>query len=220
MTATLLLDLDGTLVHSVPDLAAAMNRLMAARGLAPFADDEIAGMVGDGVAKLVERACAARGRGSDAETVAAFSADYTQHAADRTRPYPGVVEALRALSAEGWHLAVCTNKPEAAARTLLAALGLAECFAAIGGGDSFPVRKPDPRHLLATLRAAGGDPSRAVMAGDHANDVAAARGAGVPCIFAAWGYGVPAMAVGAAAVAQNFTEMALMARRLLGEAAA
>ncbi|MFC7544377.1 HAD hydrolase-like protein [Siccirubricoccus deserti] len=74
-------------------------------------------------------------------------------------------------------------------------------MAAIGGGDSFPVRKPDPGHLLGTLAAAGGTPGRAVMIGDHRNDVAAAAGAGVPCIFAGWGYGTPAMAEGAAATA-------------------
>ena len=93
--------------------------------------------------------------------------------------------------------------------------GLVSLFAAIGGGDSFPVRKPDPAHLLATLEAAGGEPAHAVMAGDHANDVAAARGAGVPCIFAGWGYGPPSMAEGSVAVAQDFAEMVTIARRLL-----
>jgi phosphoglycolate phosphatase len=112
-------------------------------------------------------------------------------------------------------LAVCTNKPEAAARALLAALGLAGSFAAIGGGDSFPVRKPDPAHVLATLAAAGGVASRAVMAGDHHNDVAAAAGAGMPCIFAAWGYGPAAMAAGAAGVAASFGELVRMAETLL-----
>jgi phosphoglycolate phosphatase len=212
---TLLLDLDGTLVHSVPDLAAVLNRLMAARGLAGFSHPETAAMVGDGVAKLVERAFAARGRTPDAGAVAEFSADYLLHSAVETRPYPGVADGLHALADEGWNLAVCTNKPERAARALLAALGLAEWFAAIGGGDSFPVRKPDPAHLLATLKAAGGDPAHAVMAGDHANDVAAARGAGVPCVFAAWGYGPPAMAEGAAAVARDFDELISTARKLL-----
>jgi phosphoglycolate phosphatase len=212
VTRTLLLDLDGTLVHSVPDLAAALNRLMQARGLAAFSQAETALMVGDGVAKLVERAFAARGRPGDAGAVAAFSADYGAHAAVETRAYPGVAEGLRSLAEEGWRLAVCTNKLEAAARSLLGALGLAQYFAAIGGGDSFPVRKPDPAHLLATLQAAGGDAAHAVMAGDHANDVAAARGAGVPCIFAAWGYGPPAMAAGATAVARDFGELVRIAR--------
>ena len=216
MTRTLLLDLDGTLVHSVPDLAAALNRLMQARGLGAFSQAETALMVGDGVAKLVERAFAARARVADAGAVAAFSADYGAHAAVATRAYPGVAEGLRSLAGEGWRLAVCTNKLEAAARSLLGALGLAEYFAAIGGGDSFPVRKPDPAHLLATLQAAGGDAAHAVMAGDHANDVAAARGAGVPCIFAAWGYGLPAMSEGASAVARDFGELVAIARQLLG----
>jgi phosphoglycolate phosphatase len=213
---TLLLDLDGTLVDSVPDLAAALNRLMRARGLAGLSHSETASMVGDGVAKLVERAFAARGRTPDAGAVGAFSADYLLHAAVETRPYPGVADGLRGLADEGWKLAVCTNKPERAARALLTALGLASLFAAIGGGDSFPVRKPDPAHLLATLKAAGGDPAHAVMAGDHANDVAAARGAGLPCIFAGWGYGAPAMAEGAAAVAHDFDDLAAMARKLVG----
>jgi phosphoglycolate phosphatase len=212
---TLLLDLDGTLVDSVPDLAAALNRLLGTRGLAPLSRAEIAPMVGDGVAKLVERAFAARGQAPDEGALAEYSADYGAHAAVETRPYPGVAEALNSLTGEGWLLAVCTNKPEAAARSLLSALGLAQCFAAIGGGDSFPVRKPDPAHLLATLTAAGGDPAHAVMAGDHANDVAAARGAALPCIFAAWGYGPLAMADGAAAVAHDFAELAAIARRLV-----
>jgi len=167
------------------------------------------------VAKLVERAFAARGRVADSDTVAEFSADYGAHSAVETAPYPGVAEALRSLAGEGWRLAVCTNKPEQAARTLLAAVGLAPLFAAIGGGDSFATRKPDPAHLLATLEAAGGERTHAVMAGDHANDVTAARGAGLPCIFAAWGYGPMAMAEGAVAVAQDFTELAEIARGLV-----
>lgn len=217
MTRTLLLDLDGTLVHSVPDLAAALNRLMQARGLAGFSHPETARLVGDGVARLVERAFAARNQAQDDAALAEFSADYLQHAAERTRPYPGVTEGLRQLADEGWKLAVCTNKPERAARTLLAALGLETAFSAVGGGDSFAVRKPDPEHLLATLHAAGGDPRHAVMAGDHTNDVAAARGAGLPCVFAAWGYGPPAMAEGAVAIAASFGELVGIVRALLPE---
>jgi phosphoglycolate phosphatase len=213
---TLLLDLDGTLVDTVPDLAAALNRLMASRGLPPFSAAQTARMVGDGVAKLVERAFAAHERVPDASAVTEFSADYAAHAALASRLYPDVAKTLAGLADDGWRLAVCTNKPEGAARSLLAAMGLTPLMAAVGGGDSFPVRKPDPKHLLATLHAAGGETSHAVMAGDHANDVAAARGAGVPCIFAAWGYGTQAMATGATAVAQDAPEMGVIARRLLG----
>jgi phosphoglycolate phosphatase len=212
---TLLLDLDGTLVHSLPDLAAALNRLLRARGLEALSQSEVAVMIGDGVTRLVQRAFAARGRAPDAGAVAEFSADYGAHAAVETIAYPGVADALRSLADEGWRLAVCTNKPEAAARGVLSELDLARYFAAVGGGDSFPVRKPDPAHLLATLRVAGGDPAHAVMGGDHANDVAAARGAGLPCVFATWGYGPPAMAEGAAAIASDFAELTVIARRLL-----
>jgi phosphoglycolate phosphatase len=188
---------------------------MQARGVAGFTLAETAAMVGDGVAKLVERACAARGRQAEAADVDAYAANYAAHTVEASRPFPGVADTLRLLTAEGWRLAVCTNKPEAPARTLLRAFGLDELICAVGGGDSFPVRKPDPRHLLATLAAAGGSAERAVMVGDHANDVAAATGAGLPCIFAAWGYGPPAMAAGAAATAAAFTEVPELARTLL-----
>ncbi|MSP02299.1 MAG: HAD family hydrolase [Acetobacteraceae bacterium] len=215
MARTLLLDLDGTLVDTVPDLATALNRLMRSRGLAPFGHAETAAMVGDGVAVLVGRAFAARGLTPDERAVADFAGDYGRHAADESRPYPGVPELLRELAAEGWRLAVCTNKPEAAARALLEALDLMKLLRAVGGGDSFPVRKPDPAHLLATLAAAGGTPDRTVMIGDHANDVVAARGAGVKSVFVTWGYGPMAMAEGADAVAATLPEMAEAARRLV-----
>ncbi len=211
----LVLDLDGTLVDTVPDLNAAVNRLMKSRGLEGFDFSATAAMVGDGVAKLVERAFAARGLVPDTTAVAELGRDYEAHAAVDSRLFPGVMEALRELGAEGWRFAVCTNKPEGAARVLLDALGLAPLMAAVGGGDSFPVRKPDPAHLLATLAAAGGVAERAVMVGDHANDVVAAHGAGLPCIFAAWGYGPLRMAEGAVAVAGTMAEVAETARRLL-----
>lgn len=214
MAPTLLLDLDGTLVDSAPDLAASLNRLMAARGLAPFALPEVTRLIGDGVRVLLERAFAARGGVSDARDLGDYMADYGAHLADATRPYPGAAGALKRLRAAGWRIAVCTNKPEAMARDVLAATGLLADIGAIGGGDSFAVRKPDPGHLRATLARAGGTVAQAVMAGDHRNDILAARGAGVPGIFAAWGYGTPDMAAGATAVAQDFDDLAGIVLRL------
>ena len=212
---TLLLDLDGTLVDTVPDLAAALNRLMRSRGFPDFSHAETAAMVGDGVAALVRKAFAAHQREPDPAAVAEFVHDYERNAAVDSRLYPGVMESLAGLADAGWALAVCTNKPEFAARALLESLGLLRLMRAVGGGDSFPVRKPDPAHISATLAAAGGIPQRALMIGDHANDVAASRGAGVPCIFAAWGYGAPSMAEGAAAVARDISELAALAGRLV-----
>lgn len=217
MQRTLVLDLDGTLVNSVPDLAAALNRLMAARGLPSFTEAAVMRLVGDGALALLERAFAARGRTPDGAALGDFLADYGANAAVRTRAFPGVPETLRMLTESGWRLAVCTNKPLAPTRTLLAALGLDGFFAAIGGGDSFPVRKPDPGHLLATLQAAGGTPARAVMAGDHHNDILAASGLGMPAIFAAWGYSGPELGAQAAAVAQRFSDLPAIAAGLLGD---
>lgn len=195
-------DLDGTLVDSAADIHASLDRLMAGLGLAGFTRPEVIGMIGDGVRALVTKALTARGLPFDEAALDRFTADYTATASDQTRPFEGIPEVLDELAAEGWRMAVCTNKPEEAARKLLDDLGLADRFAALGGGDSFPVRKPDPQHLLATLAAAGGEVAHAVMIGDHRNDVQAAEGAGVPCIFAGWGYGPITMANGAPVAAR------------------
>lgn len=211
----LVFDLDGTLVDSAPDLADAVNALMAARGLPPFTEAEVAAMVGDGVGVLLKRVFAARGGEPDASAQADYMAHYAAHVADRTTAYPGIADLLAQARAAGWSLAVCTNKPHALALAVLDATGLAGPFAAVGGGDSFPTRKPDPAHLLATLAQAGADPGRAVMVGDHVNDVRAAHGAGLPCIHAGWGYGPDPAEVGADAVALAAGEVLALATGLL-----
>jgi phosphoglycolate phosphatase len=215
MAPTLLLDLDGTLIDSVPDLLSALNRMGETRGFSPFTRAEITPMIGDGARVLLERAFAARGAAFDEGALAPYLADYTAHSAVDTKPFPGVIDTLDIFAGKGWKIAVCTNKPAEATHAVLAALGLTPFMAAIGGGDSFPTRKPDPGHVLGTLKLAGGEVGQAVMVGDHRNDVLAATGAGVPCIFAAWGYGPISMAEGAAAVAQNFTELPGMAEALV-----
>jgi phosphoglycolate phosphatase len=212
----MLLDLDGTLVDSVPDIAAALNRVLAARGLAPFSEAETAAMVGDGSDRLLARAFQARGAVPDAAALSELVDDYAAHATVSTRLFPGIAAMLGDLHGRGWKLVVCTNKLTAPARTLLDTLGILPMITAVGGADTVPARKPDPAHLLATLAAAGSDAASAVMLGDHANDVRAARAAGMPAIFAGWGYGPPAMAEGAAAVAQSAQQVPAIAARLLG----
>jgi len=199
-------DLDGTLIDSAPDIAAALNRTLAGHGLPELPVRQVAGMVGDGAKVLVRRAFAAHGTAPEEAAIeratADYLADYQANIAVETTAYPSVAATLAALLAAGWRMAVCTNKPEAAARSILGRLGL-NGFAAIGGGDSFPARKPDPRHLAATMQAAG--MTGAVMVGDHANDLHAARGCGVPCIWAAWGY--TEADPGADAVARSFADL-------------
>ena len=215
MSPTLLLDLDGTLIDSVPDLLSALNRMGKPRGFRPFDRAEVTPMVGDGARSLLERAFAARGVPFDETAEAPYVTDYTAHSADETRPFPSVIDTLKIFADAGWKLAVCTNKPVKPTHAVLAALGITPFLSAIGGGDSFPTRKPDPGHLLGTLELAGGSVDQAVMVGDHRNDVLASIGASVPCIFAAWGYGALSMAEGAAAVAERFSDLPGIAEGLL-----
>jgi len=214
MVRCLVLDLDGTITDSLPDIAAALNRSLARHGQEPLPLEQVRPMVGDGVAQLFQRGYGARGLAPTPQDMAEGLADYTAHSTDGTVLYPGAMEAMRALLAAGWHLAVCTNKPYAPARVLLEHVGLFPLLAAVGAGDSFPVKKPDPDHIRLTLAAAGSTPDEAVMIGDHHNDVAAGKGAGLPTIFAAWGYGARAMAAGADAVAEDFAEVPALCERL------
>jgi phosphoglycolate phosphatase len=180
-------DLDGTLIDSLPDIAAAVAHVFSRRGLAALPPDQIKVMIGDGARVLLNRAFGAVGQVVEEADHAAFETYYTAHAADLTRAYPGIEAALQDLQASGHVLGVCTNKPEAPALAVLDALGLTKYFSVVTGGNSTPYRKPDPRHLAATLQALGTDD--AIMIGDHHNDIAVAEGLGLPAIFAAWGYG-------------------------------
>jgi phosphoglycolate phosphatase len=212
----LLCDLDGTLVDSLPDLAAAIGDLLAGEGRPGLSPGAVAAMVGDGVPKLIERALAATGAVPPAAELAAlvtrYMPIYEARMTELTRPYPGAIEALRALKDAGWRLAVCTNKPEAPSRAIVAGLGFDGLFEAISGGDSLPVKKPDPGHLLGLLEELGAAPDTAVMLGDSANDVLAAKAAGLPAIAIAhahsYGYGgTPARELGADRVIECFAEL-------------
>jgi phosphoglycolate phosphatase len=212
----LLCDLDGTLVDSLPDLAAAIGELLEEEGRPGLAPEAVAAMVGDGVPKLIERALAATGGVPPAAALAALVARYLPiyeaRMTELTRPYPGAIETLRALKAAGWRLAVCTNKPEATSRAILAGLGFEGLFEAVSGGDSLTVKKPDPGHLLGLLAglgvAPGAAPGAAVMLGDSRNDILAARTAGLPVIAVAHGYGgTPARELGADRVIESFAEL-------------
>ncbi|MCP8940913.1 phosphoglycolate phosphatase [Alsobacter sp. SYSU M60028] len=183
-------DLDGTLVDSARDLLEAANATLGERGLRKLSLDEARGMIGDGVARLVERALAATG-GDAADlprAVERFMAIYTRDAVRFTRPYPGVTETLRELAGRGLRLAVVTNKPRAVTLHILESLGLAPLFEAVVGGDSAPRRKPHPDPLLAALAAMGVAPGDALMVGDNFHDVEAAHAAGLAAVVVTYGY--------------------------------
>ena len=180
-------DLDGTLIDSAPDIAAVVNRVLAADGLAPHSLEAVRGMIGDGAKQLLERAFAAHGVRAEPRHLAAFLVDYNANPVVETVAYAGIPPVLAELREAGHPLGVCTNKPIGPALKILDALDLAAFFGTVVGGDSTPYKKPDPRHLAAAL--AGLEVGEAVMIGDHDNDMLAAAGLGLPSIFATWGYG-------------------------------
>ena len=180
-------DLDGTLIDAAPDIASKLNSVLAADGHAPLTLAEVHTMIGDGAKVLVERAFAARGCAMEPRHLEHLMAIYARDPVVDTVIYDGILPTLEALKAQGRPLGICTNKPMHATREVLAALDLTRFFGAVVGGDSTPYRKPDPRHLAAVL--AGLEVTDAIMIGDHANDMKAAAGLGLPAIFCAWGYG-------------------------------
>jgi phosphoglycolate phosphatase len=185
-------DLDGTLVDTAHDLVATLNAILVGEGMAPVSVDKLIAMVGSGARVMLETAFAAEGRAlTPAKLDAllrAYMTLYDEHLADASKPYPGTEAMLDHFAAEGWLLAVCTNKFEAPARKLLGLLGLGTRFAAITGQDTFAFRKPDPRHLTETIRLAGGAPDNAIMVGDSATDIDTARAAGIPVVAVSFGY--------------------------------
>ncbi len=187
----LVLDLDGTLVDSLPDLLAVLNQVLGDFGVPALAADEARPMVGDGTLKLVERALAARSVTPDQIRPAQsrFLALYEARPTRLSRFYAGVPEVLTELASAGWVCAVCTNKPERATRIMLSELDLERFFRAVITGDTLPQKKPDPAPMRAALAALEVPPHRAIAVGDHANDLRAARGAGLRAIFARYGYG-------------------------------
>ena len=166
--ALVVFDLDGTLLDTHADLIDSLNHTIASIGLAPVSYDDLTHLVGHGAKVMIERACKLHGHplteDESGPLLQRFIAHYSSTMPGHTKPYPGLIAAMDNLKANGFTLAVCTNKLESLARTLIDALGLTHYFAAITGGDTFPVRKPDARHLLGTIEKAGGTPERSIVA--------------------------------------------------------
>jgi phosphoglycolate phosphatase len=185
-------DLDGTLIDTAPDLVASVNHTIGLDGLAPVTYSDLTYLVGHGAKVMIGRAFALRqaelGAERHTELLGHFVRHYQQGMPGYSKPYPGLVDALDRLKASGHDLAVCTNKMESLARDLLESLGLTSYFPVITGGDTFAWRKPDARHLLETVRMAGGDPARTIMIGDSSNDIKVAQNAAVKAIAVPFGY--------------------------------
>ncbi len=183
----LLFDLDGTLVDSGDDLAAAVNHVLGQDRLPPVGREQVLQMLGDGAPVLVERAYAHHGAARPADALTRFRAHYRAHCLDATRPYPGVARLLRRLAPER-AVAVATNKPTAFARKIVEGLGLEAVVDLVVGPETAGAPKPSPGMLLAALEALGHEPAEAVMIGDSPSDVEAGSRAGTATVAVLWGY--------------------------------
>lgn len=185
-------DLDGTLVETAPDLLYSLNHCLRISGLEEADPASLRRFVGHGGKVMIERAFAAQQKQIDEvrldHLVEEFRSYYAENMPGQSSFFPGVLEAMDRFAANGYILAVCTNKFEALAIRLLKAMGEDQRFAAICGADSFAFRKPDPRHLTETIKQAGGDQNRAIMVGDSRTDIDTAKAAGIPVVAVDFGY--------------------------------
>ncbi len=185
-------DLDGTLIDTAPDLIDSLNHSLGSGGVALADPAGFRTYAGQGGRVMIERAFAAQKKAlvSDEHDrlYTLFLDHYNDNMPGKSRPYPGVMDAIARFEAAGYVMAICTNKPERFSKKLIDGLGMSRHFAANCGQDTFAFRKPDPRHLTETIRMAGGDPARALMIGDSRNDIDTAKAAGIPVVAVDFGY--------------------------------
>jgi phosphoglycolate phosphatase len=202
-------DLDGTLADTAPDLAASLNHTLAALGRPTVPPESVQTLVGHGARALLRRGLAVSGEAPEElvdQGLPIFLDFYAAHICDGTLTYPGAEAALGAIAAAGARPALCTNKPEALTRKLLDALGWGARFAAIVGGDTLAVRKPDPAPLFEAIARAGG--GRAAFVGDSITDADTARAAAIPFVAVSFGFrDRPVEDLGADAVIDRFDDL-------------
>ncbi len=189
----ILIDVDGTLVDSVPDLAFCVDEMMKQLGLPPHGEARVRDWVGNGVERLVRRALIGRLEGEPDEALfekayPVFLDLYAENTSRRSRLYPGVREGLEYLKAAGYPLGCVTNKAARFTEPLLRDLGVADYFGIIISGDTLPKKKPDPLPLLHAAEHFGVAPADSLMIGDSVSDVKAARAAGFGIVCMSYGY--------------------------------
>jgi phosphoglycolate phosphatase len=210
-----IIDLDGTMLHTVPDFELALNGMRAEFGLAPITQQVIEPMVGKGSEKLIRDVLALDYSAERIDAVfdqamEAYQRHYLAINGERAVLYPDVIEGLRALKELGLRLACVTNKPIAFTLPLLERKGLAPWFELVYGGDSFPRKKPDPMPLLQVCRDFDVEPARVVAIGDSSNDAEAARAAGCFVLSVPYGYnhGKPVQSINSDGIVGSLLEAA------------
>ena len=210
-------DLDGTLADTAPDLAASLNHALGMLGRATIPPESVRHLVGHGAKALLRKGLAVTGEASEElveQGFPIFLDHYGANICNGTKPYPELDSALDGLRARGAAIAICTNKPERLTHLLLEALGWTDRFDAVVGGDTLPVKKPDPAPLHEALARAGG--GRAAFVGDSIVDAEAARAARLPFVAVSFGFSDrPVEALGADAVIDSYAEL-VQALNLIG----
>ena len=207
MTAAVVFDLDGTLIHSAPDIHLAAARALEEFGLEPLDLKTITSFIGNGLPVLSDRVMNARGidAGAKADFHKCIAGHYDAVNGQLTRLYPGVTEALAVLAGRGHPLGLCTNKPEGPTRDILKAVGLGQAFSSLICGDTLAVKKPEPDPLIACFAELGGE---GVYVGDSDIDAETAVRAGVPFALFTEGYRkMPTSALPHAVAFSDFSEL-------------
>jgi phosphoglycolate phosphatase len=193
LSSCVVFDLDGTLVHTAPDVTAILNAVLAELSVPIFDTAEVQKLMGEGIGALIEKALKARGCNFTEAALNKLQQDFVRRYIEKpvaaSRPYPYALETLSELARRSIAIGVCTNKAEAPARLILECTGLLTHVTAVVGGDSSHGLKPAPGPLLACVSLLGVPVSKAVYVGDHSIDLLSARAAGVRFILAAYGYG-------------------------------
>lgn len=220
---TILLDLDGTLIDSAPDICRAANLLLAEHDLPAITLVQAKSFIGDGAPRLIERAFSAAGRPLDPARLPTLTERfidlYETHEPDASCIFPGVMETLAALAAGGAKLGLCTNKAQRSTEMVVRTLGLDRWLGAVVGGDALPVRKPHAGHGRAVIEKLGGDIDRAVMVGDSPADMGVARDLGIPSVAVSYGYPrMPVSSLGANFVIDRFDQLPATLEQLAAEA--
>lgn len=190
----LIFDLDGTLVDSRADLAAATNYMLAELGRPLLSVSEVEKLIGLGARVLIAQALGPERAHLTERGYDLFMNYYNAHLLDHTKPYPSIAALLEVVQGCGVHLSVLTNKPEWPAKAILSGLGLASSLVAVVGGDTLPQRKPDPSGVYALQQETGCPLNETLLVGDSDVDVQTGRAAGVATCGVEWGFGRPASA--------------------------
>lgn len=189
MYKLIVFDLDGTLINSIPDLTDAVNHIRSIFGLSLLSEGDVTVLVGDGAKKLVEDALPGFSQKEQQKGLDCFLSYNLNHIIDKTRLYPGAIEALKTLKEMGCTLAVASNKSELHCKEILRLLEVDHYFSAVLGAESAAERKPSPAPIFHLMQQFGVSNSETVMVGDSVNDIKSGKSAGVLTIGCEFGYG-------------------------------